>query len=139
MPRATVAHDGHRALAGGRFRIIRLLKASIVQVVGRNWAKARIQDGSKSSGHQHPPIADIAIATTAPKGITESWVRAIHAMMRPKAAAANEIAAAGNSSIAGFLPNDTPNIENPIANSTTIWSIPTRKRASSLPIRVPVN
>src|ERR1700720_3743976 len=115
-----VATDGHSALAAGKSRIIRLLKASIVHVVGNHCANARIHAGSKSSGHQHPPIADIAIATTAPKGITESWVRATHAMMRPKAAAANEIAAAGNSSIAGFLPSDTPNSQNPIASSTTI-------------------
>src|SRR5579859_1736433 len=109
MPSVAVASDGHSADIGGKSRIIRLLKASIVQVVGRNWANARIHDGSKSSGHQHPPIADIAIATTAPNGITESCVRATQAMMRPKAAAANEIAAAGSSSIAGYLPSETPN------------------------------
>src|SRR5271154_3752291 len=95
---------GHSALDGWRPRIIKSLKARIVQVVGSHNAAVRIHEGSNPIGHQHPPTADSAIAATAPIGNTASRVRAIQAMTRPKAAAAKEIVAAGNSSAQGCVP-----------------------------------
>jgi len=51
---------------------MRSLKDCIVQVVGAKRASVRIQVGSKSIGHQHPPIAAIAMLKVVPNGITES-------------------------------------------------------------------
>jgi len=53
-------------------RIIKSLNACMVHVVGIQLASARIHPGSKSSGHQQPPIAAIAMLTVTPSGITES-------------------------------------------------------------------
>ena len=70
MPK--VAANGTKVADGGWLRIIRSLKACMVQVVGIQRANSRIHPGSKSSGHQHPPIAAIAMLMVTPSGITES-------------------------------------------------------------------
>ena len=67
-----VAAKGHATDDAGRLRIIRSLNACIAHVVGSHRATARSQPGSKSSGHQQPPIADIAMLETVPSGMTES-------------------------------------------------------------------
>ena len=82
-------------------RIIKSLNDCIVQVVGAKRASTRIQRGSKSNGHQHPPIAAIAMLRVTPNGITASCVREIDAITNPRAAAANEIPAVGMSSATG--------------------------------------
>ena len=113
IPKATVAAEGSSTSDGARLRIIRSLNACIVQVVGIKSPIARNQDGSKLIGHQHPPTADIAMAQTAPIGITESWVRARQAMIKPKAAAANEMAIAGRNKAKGLRPREMPNSHQP--------------------------
>src|SRR6202161_1729141 len=102
---AKVIAAGPAALVQPSPRIITLLKAVIVQVVGIASAPARSHRGSKSSGHQHPPIADIASAAIAPIGSTASRVLPMQAITRLKAAAANEIAAAGISSAHELRPS----------------------------------
>ena len=92
----------------------------MVQVVGMVNAAARIQPGSNSNGHQHPPTADITMAATEPIGSTESRLGAIVATTKPKAAAAKAMALAGNSSIAGLVPSVMPNSSHPIPKSTII-------------------
>jgi hypothetical protein len=68
----TVAANGRNAADGGWLRIIKSLNACMVHVVGIQRASSRIHPGSKSNGHQHPPIAAIAMLTVTPNGITES-------------------------------------------------------------------
>src|SRR5208283_4158720 len=114
-PNPIVAAEASRISDGARLRIIRSLNACMVQVVGIQSPNARNHDGSKLSGHQHPPIADIVIAKTAPIGITESWVRARQAITRPKAAAANEIAIAGRNKAIGLRPREMSKSHQPIA------------------------
>src|SRR6204780_914652 len=100
-PMPKVAAKGSNAADGGSLRIIKSLNACIVHVVGSHRASSRIQRGSKSSGHQHPPIAAIAMLKVTPNGITESWLGAIDAITRPSAADANEIATIGINSASG--------------------------------------
>jgi hypothetical protein len=114
-PNPIVTDEDSKISDGGRLRIIRSLNACIVHVVGIKSPRARIYDGSKLRGHQHPPIADIAMAKTAPIGITESCVRARQAIIKPKAAAANEIAMAGRNKAKGLRPREMPNSHQPIA------------------------
>ena len=83
IPRPTVAAKGHSVAEGGLLRIIRSLNDCIVHVVGTKRATMRIHPGSKSSGHQHPPIAAIAMLKVTPNGITESCAREIDAMTTP--------------------------------------------------------
>ena len=114
-PSPIAAAEENKTSDGVRLRIIRSLNACMVQVVGIKSPIARNHDGSKLRGHQHPPIADIAIAQTAPIGITESWVRARQAIIKPKAAAANEIEIAGRNKAKGLRPREMPNSHQPIA------------------------
>jgi hypothetical protein len=72
IPSPAVAASGHNAADVGWLRIIKSLNACMVHVVGIHCASSRIHPGSKSSGHQHPPIAAIAMLTVTPSGITES-------------------------------------------------------------------
>ena len=64
MPK--VAAKGSNAADGGRLRIIKSLNACIVQAVRSHPASWRIHPGSKSSGHQHPPIAAIDMLMVTP-------------------------------------------------------------------------
>src|SRR5690242_16021338 len=104
MPSANAIAVGHSAASGLSPRIMRSLKARMVHVVGTPIAAVLIQPGSNSSGHQHPPTADITMAATEPIGSTESRLGAIAATARPKAAATKAIAAAGSISMAGLWP-----------------------------------
>src|SRR5271155_3237136 len=103
-----VAANGHMVADGGWLRIIKSLNACIVQVVGIHRASSRIHPGSKSSGHQHPPIAAIAMLIVTPSGITESCALAIDATTKPNAAAAKEIPTVGMIKAIGSRPSEIP-------------------------------
>src|ERR1700757_3632559 len=119
-PNPTVTDEDSKISDGGRLRIIRSLNACNDHVVGIKRPSARIHDGPKLRDHQHPPIADIAMAKTAPIGITESWVRARQAIIKPKAAAANGIATAGMNKAIGLRPSEMPNSHHPTAKRIII-------------------
>ena len=69
----------------------------------------RIHRGSRSIGHQQPPIAAIDMITIEPSGSTESRVRATPAMISPNAVPANTMPAIGSSNAHGCGPSDIPN------------------------------
>ena len=77
-PMPMVAAKGSHATDGGWLRIIKSLNACIVHVVGSHRASSRIHPGSKSSGHQQPPIAAIAMLMVTPNDITESFQKIAH-------------------------------------------------------------
>src|ERR1700739_498635 len=94
-PMPMVAAKGGNAADGGRSRIIKSLNACIVHVVGSHRASSRIHPGSKSSGHQHPPMAAIEMLMVTPNDGTESGAVAIEATTSASAAAEKEIPAVG--------------------------------------------
>lgn len=137
IPSSRVRTDDHTACDGSSHRIMRSLYARIVQVVGIQAATERIHTGSKLSGHQHPPIADIVIVATEPIGRTASRVCATPAITKPNAEAANAIATVGTRSMSGLRPSSIPNNSHPIEKSTTICTNPVRKRDANLPTIMP--
>src|SRR6201988_2674196 len=112
-PNPIVTDEDSKISDGGRLRIIRSLNACIVHVVGIKSPRARIHDGSKLRGHQHPPIADIAMAKTAPIGITESWGRERQGISKPRAAASNEIGLMGRNKAREARPRERSNRPQP--------------------------
>ena len=115
MPK--VAAKGSNAADGGWLRIIKSLNACIVHVVGSHRASSRIHPGSKSSGHQHPPIAAIEMLMVTPNDGTESCAVAIEATTSASAAAAKEIPTVGMIKARGLRPSEIPNSAHPTANS----------------------
>src|SRR5260370_30364740 len=116
MPR--VAANGTKVADGGWLRIIKSLNACIVQVVGSHRASSRIHPGSKSSGHQHPPIAAIEMLMVTPNDGTESCAVAIEATTSASAAAAKDIPTVGMIKARVLRPTATPEIAHPTPNST---------------------
>src|SRR5260370_26436548 len=115
MPK--VAANGTKVGAGGWLRIIKSLNGCIVQVVGSHRASSRIHPGSKSSGHQHPPIAAIEMLMVTPNDGTESCAVAIEATTSASAAAAKDIPTVGMIKAKGFHPSEIPNSPHPTPNS----------------------
>src|ERR1700722_959632 len=109
MPKLKFTADGISALDAARLRIIKSLNARIAHVVGSASATCCIQAGSKSIGHQQPPIAAIVMITIAPTGRTASRVLPTPATIKPKAAPAKATAAAGIINAAGGGPGEIPN------------------------------